>query len=478
MYTDLKRRFGSLTSVITVMALLLLSAPASAQQRIIGGSTVANGKYPWVVALVRSQSSGLFNGQFCGASLIAPRWVMTAAHCVTSDSNPNSADNPRNIDLVINQSDLGTGLTGERIGAEKIFIHPYYYGAGTTDIALVYMESASSAQPVDLVYPESPLESPGVLARVVGWGLTSWSFTQSGFPSPRLREVDLPLVTASSCDAAYAGSIDEGILICAGYANGGRDACQGDSGGPLFVFDESRQSYSQAGIVSFGRGCALADTPGVYTRVSSQADWIQSTIRTIEPNTVPGSGNNVLTAKFKMSCDNMTCTFDSSSSKPGPSPIVETVWQLGDGRYLTDSKIVINYSTVGYKQVRLTVSDAYGNQSARTRWAKPYRSLTQRRRINYPISAQANEKFFFPSPKGQWVNSGALSGRVTTAINTQLVFKLQYWSPSIRTWKVVGESNSLSSFRKIKRVNKPGIYRWKLKAGSGGGQYNLTTFTP
>ncbi len=492
MYTDFLRRLflsalsrrltgrtGAMCAVAVAAVMLAATvSPAQAQQRIIGGTTVADGKYPWVVALIRSRSSGLFNGQFCGGSLIAPRWVMTAAHCVAAQDNPNSPENPQTIDVVVNQSDLGTSLTGERIGAQRIFLHPDYYGAGTPDIALVYLESAASVAPVDLVYPESALETPGVLARVVGWGITSWSFTQEGFPSPRMREVDLPLATPRTCDRAYANSIDDTFLLCAGYANGGRDACLGDSGGPLFVFDQDLQGYSQAGIVSFGRGCALADTPGVYTRVSSQASWIQSTIRSIEPNTVPGSGRNVLTAKFKMDCDGLTCTFDASNSKPGPSPIASYLWQLGNGSSLTGSKITVSYAVVGYKDVQLTVSDAYGNRSTKTRWAKPYVNQTSRRRVFYPVNAQANEKFFFPSSRGQWVNTGTLSGRLTTSESASLIFKLQFWSPSTRTWKVVDQANEPSAFRKIKRADKPGIYRWKIKAGPGGGEYNLTTFTP
>jgi secreted trypsin-like serine protease len=61
-------------------------------------------------------------------------------------------------------------------------------------------------------------------------------------------------------------------MMCAGLNNGGKDACQGDSGGPLWVtFNEEKV---QAGIVSWGEGCARPNFYGVYARTSSLVDFI------------------------------------------------------------------------------------------------------------------------------------------------------------------------------------------------------------
>jgi secreted trypsin-like serine protease len=54
------------------------------------------------------------------------------------------------------------------------------------------------------------------------------------------------------------------------FLTGGLDACQGDSGGPLFILtvDGNVTNVQQLGIVSWGRGCGLADYPGIKLLLS------------------------------------------------------------------------------------------------------------------------------------------------------------------------------------------------------------------
>jgi secreted trypsin-like serine protease len=86
----------------------------------------------------------------------------------------------------------------------------------------------------------------------------------------------VPLLSPATCAAitAYGSNITTNML-CAGYEQGGKDSCQGDSGGPLVVPNNSG-GYTLAGVVSWGNQCALADNPGVYTRVSRFMNWIQT----------------------------------------------------------------------------------------------------------------------------------------------------------------------------------------------------------
>lgn len=90
-----------------------------------------------------------------------------------------------------------------------------------------------------------------------------------------MREVEVPVL--SSCKYKEDFNVD---TICAGLAEGGKDACQGDSGGPFMCRNPNNPSqWYLAGIVSHGLGCARPNEPGVYTKVSRYVDWIAENIR-------------------------------------------------------------------------------------------------------------------------------------------------------------------------------------------------------
>lgn len=266
-------KFKTLFLFIIIFSILAITTNAytsQAQPKIVGGTEVTTNKYPWMAAIIKQQypDSDIYNAQFCGGSLIDSQWILTAAHCFYESGNQiKFADD---VNVVLGILDL-TDTTGmERIEVEDIIIHAGYNdNTNLNDIALIKLKTTSSQSPISLVTDDA-VESANVsdISTVIGWGNTE---SIIGYPNV-LREVDIPIVSNTTCIDSYGASLIQNTNVCAGLATGGKDSCQGDSGGPLFVNDGG--TYKQNGVVSFGIGCADPDYYGVYTRVSQFANWI------------------------------------------------------------------------------------------------------------------------------------------------------------------------------------------------------------
>ena len=147
---------------------------------------------------------------------------------------------------------------------------PYNSATQNNDAVILKLKSPlsfnSNVRPACLPSSNwSPLNAKCVVS---GWGTLS----SGGSLPTTLQWVDVPIISNSKCNQAY-GSITN-AMICAGYQQGGKDSCQGDSGGPLVCSDNGKAVIT--GVVSFGAGCADADYPGVYARVTTFLSWIKS----------------------------------------------------------------------------------------------------------------------------------------------------------------------------------------------------------
>jgi secreted trypsin-like serine protease len=225
------------------------------EPKIVGGTPVADGKYPFMADLEIEGANGR-TGQ-CGGSLIDPDSVLTAAHCLV---------NVRRVGLTVGRTVLSQNQ-GQIRFASDAFIDPRYNGQRNQsyDAAVLKLDRAvTGIKPIKLATgSQNDLETPGRLLTVSGWGVTS----EGGNPSLRLREVSLPVVADSTAKRVFSSEYFPSLMVATGGEKG-KDACQGDSGGPLF---NPGPTSTQVGIVSFGRGCARAGVPGVYTEVNNPA---------------------------------------------------------------------------------------------------------------------------------------------------------------------------------------------------------------
>ncbi len=249
--------------VLLVVGLLTGIAPSGA---IINGTPAGAGAWPAMAAVTGP------DGQFCGGSVIAPRYVLTAAHCFYDSRAGGVPEGAGPFAVEIGGAQLGSAAA---INVDSVIIHPGYDELrNVNDVALLRLASATTGPIQALATADSQVPA-GQLADVIGYGATSPDGTS---PSDRLLHTTVPVVGDGPCAASY-DNIDAPRHLCAGEPgtadSPGNDSCQGDSGGPLIVGAGSQAR--QVGVVSFGELCGI-DKPGVYAEVANYRSWIDGVL--------------------------------------------------------------------------------------------------------------------------------------------------------------------------------------------------------
>lgn len=275
-----RKAFPLLIALVGIMVLCIAAVRADpAAPEIVGGQEADPGEWPWQVVLVEKGKTPAV-GFFCGGAILNKDWVLTAAHCVDSSA-------PDDLDIIAGIHDLSAPDAGfVRVGLSQVVVHQdWNFINKDNDIALLRLatpipERVARANQLPIAYTTLATNAigdlTGVTSTVTGWG--NRNPNGNDYP-PRLHEVEVPIISNADCLTPYPNVTDN--MICAGFTQGGKDSCQGDSGGPLVVFKGNK--WHQVGIVSFGKGCAEPDFPGVYARVTRYIDWIDTVINPVVP---------------------------------------------------------------------------------------------------------------------------------------------------------------------------------------------------
>lgn len=263
---------------------------------IVNGETTSIAEWPWQVALTvnrRVRNSRLTSHRFfCGGSVLAPRLVVTAGHCV---ANLHRRD-VRNLEVVSGRTNLNS-KRGQvaKVAKLRMPLRPNgarryrdNSGAPDWDVALLVLRSPLAAEPIKLAGPdESDAWSAGHTAWSTGWGSTR-SFPKK--VSTRLRVARQVLMPDGLCEEVHGDVFKVSRMLCIGDPDGRSSLCNGDSGGPLAV--ETSDGLRLVGMTSFGISDCRGSLPAVNVRVSDTQirNWVARTALTLTGRDVVGSG--------------------------------------------------------------------------------------------------------------------------------------------------------------------------------------------
>ncbi len=264
----------------------LQSTQSPATPRVVGGSKTTISRWPWQVSIgyLPIDPSNAFKNHLCGGTLVAPRVVVTAAHCVTLGPNRNFRP-PDEFQVVSGR----TKLSSKR-GQEHALADYYWFVDGDGeplwdpatlewDVVFLLLATRAKQEAIKIAGPgEEAAWAPGRRAFATGWGSTSAGTDAEidARQSDVLRQARIRTISDSVCDSVYGPVLFPDVMVCAGDLAGGVDVCSGDSGGPLVV-PIAGDGHRLIGDTSFADGCALPDTPGVYGRVAG--DPIRGALR-------------------------------------------------------------------------------------------------------------------------------------------------------------------------------------------------------
>jgi hypothetical protein len=256
------------------------SANPTATGSVIGGHNATIEQFP---SLAFIEGVAATSGYACTGTVVAPRVVLTAGHCV-EDIESSSITEPTKIAVATGVSNL-TKIAPDQISqVVQVLAYPNFDPTKLQgDAGLLILAQPVVAPPIPLATTaEASLYEVGDELTIAGWGVDN-RFT--GHAPNQLQAATVPIEEASRCKQGtrrFYPFYDPSHQLCALDAPDFKvTSCHGDSGGPA-IATRTDGSMVEVGVTSLGDGTCNPSSPAVFTRVDQIQPWVQSWIEAVE----------------------------------------------------------------------------------------------------------------------------------------------------------------------------------------------------